>query len=397
MQNWQNFNRLASQGNNNSGGGGDKKWDPWEMDNLQFVPDETFYIRVLPPQDGGPYQYGYHWPPGGRKYTCTRDLPGFNGKCVFCETFSGKGVQGRRQERMVLEVVDFRYFHITPHPTKDNRETITRCEHDDPQPRNNRCALCASGNERVAQRHGPRHKVLELNQSQWKAVVSTHGKLQNYCIAVNDAGHVCGKKTYLTALTCVQCQHPAADFDQLRTLSDIQVAQITNSKQTCKSCSHHDFLWQVYACDGGGVSRLGPDTNDTPNGASHRTVCGSMCDKVLEVTVVPEKKKIGNKDVTLKHLNFSTGAGWSTLEDDLKEFGLSAEDIEKIAEPMDLDRFYQPMRQVKVKDHDTTESWVAAVLAAQAEACGSSNPFGDGPSGGPSGPWGNRGLRSFGS
>ena len=113
-----------------------------------------------------------------------------------------------------------------------------------------------------------------------------------------------------------------------------------------------------------------------PEDADHWVVRGSMFDKVLEVTITGKEKNIGGKMVTLKGFNFSTGPEWSRLEDDLAQFNLEDEAIEKLCEPWDLDERYRPEKSVKPDEQPSEEAWVEAVLDAQAESAGVKNPWG---------------------
>jgi hypothetical protein len=414
MRNWRDFNKQQMQDRSERKGGGGK-FPPWEMEQLTFEVGETFYLRFLMPESGAPYKRFYHWPLGGFPHSCTLEHPDFadfEEPCVMCFEFDSKEDRGRRTMRTVMEVIDFRYFHIVPHPEKENKETIARCEHDDPNPKRNRCNWCASDQERIAKRHGPAHKVVELTQDQWDQVWGIHMKLQGKCtqLVQNEEGevHVCDEDNYPVAYMCEHCEHVLYDEDDIRKTPKKQMAQIVNSKQTCPNCSAEDFVWPILACDGGGRSMtpseqkqydsLSPEEREAfqPEDADHWVEPGSMFSKVLEATITGKEKKIGKKMVTLKNFNFSDSPDWSTLENDLAQFGLDEEVVEKLCTPWDLDERYRPEKGVKLEEYPDKKAWAAEVLNSQAESIKVDNPN-KGSGGGGGSPWGKKGggMRSF--
>ena len=201
--------------------------------------------------------------------------------------------------------------------------------------------------------------------------------------------------------------HPILDQDDVQRTPPQQLAQFNNAKHTCKECGEHDYPWGIYACDNGGRSRtpsedkqwkeMSPEEREAfrPEDADHWIKRGNLFDKVLELTIQPEKTKIGSKEVTLKHFNFSTAPGWSTLYHDLSQYDLSPEEMEKLCEPWDLTERYRPEKSVKPSEYPNSEAWANAVLDSQATAAGTANPF-QSSDGGKS-PWGKKGggLRNF--
>jgi hypothetical protein len=415
MRNWRNFNKQQmQQRSERKTGGGGGKFPPWEMETLTFDVGETFYLRFLMPESGAPYKRFYHWPQGGFPHSCTLENPAFSEfevPCVLCDTFPNKEDRGRRSMRTVMEVIDFRYFHIVPHPEKEGKETIVRCEHDDPNPKRNRCNWCAEDNERIAQRHGPTHKVVELTQDQWDQVWGIHVKLQGKCTQIieDDSGDqkVCDADNYPVAYLCEHCENVLYDEDDIRKTPKKQMEQTVNAKQSCNNCGAHDFVWPILACDNGGRSMtpseqkhydsLSPEDRlkFKPEDADHWVSPGSMFSKVLEATITGKEKTIGKNRVTLKNFNFSTGSEWSTLEADLGMYNLADAEVEKLCTPWDLDERYRPEKGVKPGDYPDEKAWAAEVLNAQAESVNVNNP--NKPSSGGGSPWGNKsgGGRSF--
>ena len=413
MQNWRNFNKTQmTRKAERKGGGG--KFPPWEMELLVFEENETFFMRFLPPETSASYQRWYHWPAGGFPHTCTLEHPAFGEKCVFChitpdDKDERAAFRARRTLRTVMDVIDFRYFHIIPHPEKDGKETLARCKHDDPEPKKNRCHLCSSDSERVSQRHGPSHKVIELTQDQWDQVWAVHGKLQGTCIHVDEENGTCDAKNYAVAYLCEHCEHVMIDEDEINRMPDKQMAMTLGEVQTCPKCSKTDYLYGVYACDNGGRSMIPSEAAEAaelspekralflPEDAEHWVVRGSMFDKVLEATITGKQKKIGKKDVVLKGFLFNDSPAWSTATEDLEQFGCNEEQVEKICTPWDLSERYRPEKGVKTEDYPDEASWVVGVLEAQAEAAGVPLPDGWGGTGGGGSPWGKKGggMRSF--
>lgn len=394
MGNWnRNFNRRHQEKQaaaRNRGG----DFLPWEMQQMSFEVGETFYARFLRPEDGNVYVRAFHWPQGGPPYACTRDHSLFDGKCVFCETYPNKEDRGKRKTRDVLEVIDFRYFHVVPHPTKQDKNTIEACRHHEPEPRNNRCHSCNSGDEKRSVRHFGGHKVVELNNDQYNQIYSAHDKLSHTCIAfIGDK--MCGAENYPIAFICEHCGDTMVSEEDIRATPEKQVQAYVNNRQKCQKCGVEDWPYAIFGCDNGGRSPTPEEVAKGvhPKEGSHWVVQGSMFDQVLEITVAGEEKKIGNNLVTLKNLNIGTSKdGWSRIADDLQPFGFDDEQIAKLCEPWNLHDRYRPMF-LKRDEYGSDEEYVAAVLDKQAEACGRPNPF---SSGGPRrGFGGGSGARSF--
>mgnify|MGYP003643305400 CR=1 FL=1 len=404
---WNKFNRRnqerASAKNNR------EKFPPWEMNQLTFVPDETFYARFLEPEQGVPYDKAYHWPQGGGPHACTLEHPDFDEKCVFCYYFSEKGDRGRRTVRTVLDVLDFRYWHIIDHPKREGKETIQRCAHDDPSPTKIRCAGCKSPAPRTSERHFGGHKVVELTGDQWDSVWMIHSKLQKTCIHQDEDGSLCEGKVYPISYLCanVECGHQMLSEEDIEGLDDVQLAHDINNLYTCESCGHEDYPAGVFICESkDGITgrtrtpaeeeAYGPNPTAGPEEGGHWAVRASMFDKALEVTIKGTAKRIGDNDVVLKSFNFSDSPDWSTAEDDLLNFGIEGEAAEKIIAPWDLSQRYRPERKVKREDCATGEEYVDAVLDSQAESISQKNPYpAVGKKGGFSGGGGRGGLRSF--
>lgn len=380
---------------------GDKKFDPFELEKVTFEAGETFYLRVLKPVDGRVFTRPFHWPQGGGPHTCTRDWPGFDEKCCWCHYHGDKDDRARRREVDVMEAIDFRFFHIVPHPTKDGKETVAVCSHPEPDghlPQRNRCPSCNSNDERTKERHFGGHKVLEMNQEQYGALYAAHDKLSKTCIALTGEGKICGKQNYPVSFVCSKCEAELVSEKGIRESSEVELRKFVDHRQECPECGNQDFPFGIYACDGDGRTPLpseieGAMAGEPPKDAAHWVIKGSMFDKVLEITIQAEQKKIGDKMATLKKFQVSTGEEWSSVSDDLRNFGFNDEEIEELCKPWPLEHRYRP-EFINREQGESDEDYVQRVLDKQAEAIGKPNPFSS--AGGGSRRFGGRaGARSF--
>lgn len=365
-----------------------RKFDPFELEKVTFEVGESFFIRVLRPPDGKLFTRAFHWPAGGYPHTCTRDWPGFDGKCVWCEYHSDKNDRAKRKEVDVLEVVDFRFFHRVPHPTREGKETVALCAHDEPDhllaEKRNRCPHCNSSDERIRERVFGGHKVLEMNQDQYGALWAAHDKLSQTCIHVGEDGKVCGARNYAVSYVCSnpECMHELVSDNDIMESTQVQLSQYVDHIQECPACGNEDLPFGIFACDNGGRTPFPSEIEiakkgGKPEDADHWVEQGSLFDQVLELTIQGEKKKIGDKLVTLKKFQVSTSSkpeAWTSIVSDLEEFKFDEEQIEKICEPWDLWHRYRP-EYLKRDDDESEEDYVARVLDKQAEAVGKPNPF----------------------
>jgi hypothetical protein len=377
--------------------GAGAQYDPWQMEKVLFNKGETFYMRVLRPVDGAVHRRKYHWPAGGLPIECTEDHPAFfdkglnKGRCSLCTIFPDKKDRAKQKKEDVLEVIDFRFFHIIPDEKKGgDRETIERCTHDEPDSdiRENRCHLCNSDSERVNTRYFGGHKVLELKGYQYEQVWAAHEKLTHTCISVlgqeaDGSPVICGKKNYILAFVCRHCEELVLDEKTAKKMAPLAKAKFKAAKQICKNCNKADYPYPIYSCESGtGRSQTPSEQRDNiaPDEGEHWVVRGSMFDKVLEVTIAGQEKYIkGQKDpIVLKNLNISTGEAWSSITDDLLMFGFTEEQVVKFCEPWDLSHRYRPSFKLKPDDYPDNGAWEEAVLREQAEAVNRPYPFGEG-------------------
>ena len=384
-----------------------RKFDPWQMENMKFEKGENFYMRVMRPVDGSVYRRKHHWVPGaGAPRECTEDHPDFfdpainKGRCSYCAIFSDKKDRGRQKVVDVLEVIDFRFFHIVPDDVRGgDKETIQRCAHDEPDGdiRENRCHLCHSEDERIRVRHFGGHKVLEMPGYQYEQLWAAHSKLSEECISIvgqDERGDpvVCknkkgrASKNFILTFICRHCEDEIIDESVLQQMAPLAKRKMKSAKQSCKSCGKVDYPYTIYACDSGKGRTPTPSEiaqGTPPAEGEHWVVRGSMFDKPLEVTIAGQDKSVpGQRDpIVLKNLNISTGSSWSSLAADLSMFGFDDAQIEKICEPWDLAHRYRPSYKLKPEDFSSKEEWVEAVLREQAEVANRPYPFQDGSGG----------------
>jgi len=377
---------------------GGQNFLPWQMDKVTFVKGDTFYIRILRPVDSHVYTRKYHWPKGLPPISCTEDHPAFydqatnKGQCSLCTIFDKKD-RAKQKKEDVLEVIDFRFFHVVPDESKGgDAQTVERCIHDEPDNdiRNNRCHLCNNNDPEISKRYFGGHKVMELKEYQYNQVWAAHEKLTNTCISVvgedSDGPIICGKKNYLLTFLCRHCEEILLDDKEVQRMAPLAQDKYKRAKQTCTHCGKADWPYAIYACESGHGRTPTPmeiEKQVQPAEGEHWVIRGSMFDKVLEVTVACQEKAIkGQREpITLYNLNVSTGEDWSSVYTDLSYFGFDDEQIEKLCEPWDLADRYRPSWKLKPADFSDEQSWVDAVLAEQAETVGRPNPFAGGSGG----------------
>jgi hypothetical protein len=296
---------------------------------------------------------------------------------------------------------------VVPSEKNPERDTLVRCKHDEPElPKRIRCSLCTDG----AERHFGGHKVLEMNATQWDQLWATHQKLQERCIGTHD-GKVCGAANYPVSYICANpaCQVELIGEDEIQKMPPKQLSQILTAPQQCGTCQHEDFLWGIFLCDNGGRSptpaeeaelmAMTPEERGEtkPEDSDHWIVRASMFDMILELSITGQQKKFGKNVFDVKNFNFSTGAGWSTLEEDLSHH-VDPADIEAMIQPWDLADRFKP-EKIKPGEYSSEEEYVEAVLDAQAEQLGKDWVSPWKKSAGGAGAFGaaKKGLRSFGA
>ena len=343
--------RKAQQESKDARGGGTKT--PWEAYIFSMDPGETAPIRFLPPLDDEIFIRKSH---GFPSETCTAEIPGFNGRCVYCywnerdETFRGSWYASIRT---VMSIIDFRFSHWDL--SKEKPEVHT-CHEADPNPKRSTCRHCNSSDPAIAERHFGGQKRWEMTDDQRDQVMEVFGKLQRVCIAQsdpNDPASVCGQKIDEIGYCCSNPDCGAEILSE-RDIQTKDCADIISNEYECPDCKKTDWPMPMLIC----------------NSEKHTPIPATIYDKVLEVscsgTTKTDKK---GRERTKKTFNFDRNiAPWSTLKDDLEFFGITGEAQEKMMTPDDLLKRFAPFR-LDPSGYAGPEEYAVAVLKKQAEHC----------------------------
>jgi len=355
--------RRAQTRMKKKGGSGSRK--PWQSYILTLDPEETAGIRFLHPNYEGAPDGFYVWKTHGwPKQSCTAEIPGFGGQCVYCY-YNERSKEFREKyypsKRAVACVVDFRYFHWDD---SGNKTEVYACADAEPTPRKVRCRHCKSNNKGLAERHFGGQKRWELTTEQSQQVTAVYGKLAQVCVAQDDsddADSLCGKRIDVVGYKCgnPSCGELIINEDIIRTHD---ISSIFEEKTECEDgCGESTWLTPVMVCEGGGSS-------DPDGDADHKVEAGSIFGKILEVTCsgVTETTRRGKR--TKRSFNFDRNvAPWSHIKEDLAAFGLSDEEIEKVSAHDDLHKRFAPFR-LDPSEYDNEEEYVLAVMKKQLDA-----------------------------
>lgn len=364
-------------------------FDPWSAKNMQLENDESALIRVLDPGDNF-YVTRSHWRGGSR--TCTSELPGFGGRCVYCY-YQEKAEKGSKDKSdlwprvsTVVELIDFRYFHRVKEKGKDGKErnVFARCASDDAVPkfvRGRSCPHCQSNDPIVRERHFGGHKKWELSDDNFDQIRAVDDKLAEICVHIDDDGKICGKQVFVVGFACSECGEPLLDEKTLTAMGDDQIADFAYNDQKCPKCKHEGWPKEVCVCES----------------EAHEAVRGSIFGKTLEVTcsghVTIDKR---GKEKKTKKYNFDRSRAFSSVEDELVAHGYTGDKLGELLEPWDFRHEYRPEFLDPAK-YDDEAAYVAAVFEAQTKNMGQgfSNPYKSESSGGSTG-GGERRSVSFG-
>ncbi len=350
---------------------------PRSMDYYKINVSESGVVRVLDPGDDGFFVFARHWV--GRPHTCTAQWPGFEGKCVYCHYLNlamdarNKGTDTETHKKdldnlypgtaRLVEVIDYRYFHIVP---DGDKQSVVRCGSDDYHPRRSTCQWCAHQDPKIAERHFGGHKLWEFGKNHFNQLGGVHAKLAAVCIAETADGGICGQGIYTIGFQCSHCaQHEFITENDLRTKSDEEIDAIISQEHECPVCKKADYPEPVRMCES----------------EMHEAVPATIFDKELEVTCAGETyvDKRGRERKT-STLNFDRSFPFASVGDRLKEHGFDADQIAAICKPWDLAHRVRPEWLDPAK-FTSTHEYIAAVLAAQAKVMQRPNPFADAPSG----------------
>ncbi len=342
------FRKAQKKSNAASSGGGGRT--PWQSYILKMDTGETAGIRVLSPGDEGFFIFKSH---GFPQQICTAELPGFDGKCVYCH-YNERDKEFRdayyAKVRTVACVVDFRYFHWD---NSGEKTLVHPCADAEPNPKKVRCRHCKSTNAELSARHFGGQKRWELTNDQRDQLAEVHGKLQAVCVAQSDeddAESVCGQRIDVLGY---QCGNPECS-ELIITERDMETHDISEALEDtyeCEECNQENWLEPILVCESG----------------DHEAEPGSIFGKIVEVTCSGRTVKTKSGDRTRKSYNFDRNvAPWSRVEDDLAAFGLSDEEIEKTSKHDDLLKRFAPFR-LDPGEYGNEAEYVVAVLEKQVE------------------------------
>ena len=342
------FNKATKKSRNRRSGGSRV---PWQSYIFAMEGGDTALVRLLAPEGDDFFEFAYHGFP--QKHLCTQNVAGFDGKCVFChynemdKEFRNKWY---RAARTIALVADFRYFH---YDNSGEKPTAHVCADVGPNPRKVKCRHCKSTNAELATRHFGGQKRWELTDDQLAQVKEVHNKLSLVCIAQSDpedANSVCGEGIEVLGYECgnEKCKEVIITDRDLE-LHDVDEA--LEDEFECAKCGESNWLVPMLECESG----------------EHDAVMGSIFDRPVEVTCSTTTRNTKSGERTSKSYNFDRNvADWSTLEENLENFGFDKEAIEKIATPDDLVKRFAPFRLDPSEYKDEAE-YVEAVLKKQVE------------------------------
>tara|TARA_Y100000034_G_scaffold127275_1_gene179819 strand:- start:2435 stop:3565 length:1131 start_codon:yes stop_codon:yes gene_type:complete len=336
-------------------------------------PGETAGVRVLPPPDGEFYISKTH---GFPAQPCTADLPGFDGKCVYC--FYNEVDRDFRDKyypsvRTVACVVDFRYFHWD---MTGDKPVVHVCADAAPAPKRVRCRHCKGTNEEISKRRFGGQKRWELTDDQRDQLGEVNSKLQLVCVAQSDPDDpdsVCEHEIDILGYQC-----GAEGCEELiiseRDMETHDISDALSEEYECETCGETAWLDPIMVCMS--ETTLSPRSAMMSQklGGLHATACehdaepGSIFGRIVEVTCSGRQVKTrGGKERTRKSYNFDRNvAPWSKVEEDLAAFGFDDEEIKAIATHDDLVKRFAPFR-LDPSEYGGEEEYVSAVLGKQLE------------------------------
>jgi hypothetical protein len=343
--------RKAQEAMKKGGGGGSKT--PWESYIFNMQPGAVAGIRFF---DNSTVRHTHGFP----NQTCTADIEGFDGKCVPCywnERSDEFSKSYRRGKAFVIEMLDYRYQHWD---FSGDKPKVHDCQESEPLPRRNRCRHCNSTDLSLKERHFGGRKRWEMGKTVYNQTMEILVKLEGICVAQVDAEDpekLCGDTVDILAYNCGN-EKCGVEVITERDLQTKDVSEVLDEPFPCEECNETEWLVPVNAC----------------RSDAHEAVPGSIFDKIIEVSCSGEQKSFGGKTKTVRAYNFDRNvAPWSSVEEDLKAFGISDEEAAKILKPDDLLRRFAPFN-LKVSEFSGNDEYVAKVLEEQAKWCGRSVP-----------------------
>jgi hypothetical protein len=349
------------------------KGSTWSRENFQMAIDEPpALVWVLRPPPNSPFHIVRgHWLNGLQSCTC--DLPGFEGKCLYCYANAKEKDKEPYPIRSnnVIELVDFRYFHAVSEEDDDgnNKVVFKRCLYDEPQPQKKRgtgaCRLCESTDPIVRERHFGGHKKWEIYGKTWTAFQSAHFQLGNTCLHQTKSAQgieLCLKNVYLIGAKCGHCETEWLSEKDVQQLDPKELNKFLDEEHQCEKCQEVGPPVLVQICET----------------EAHDVCPATIFDKPVLVTCAGEEKGTGkNKKVTRVHTFDPSAFDFDNLESWLENYQLDDEQIAACLTPWDMTDKYRPefIDPNKEEFKNDRNAYVSAVLDAQARRSKRENPY----------------------
>lgn len=361
----------------------------WGSDTFELAVTESAKMRFLAFQEstGQPYTRTFHWPAGMGQKTCTSYMEEFGGKCVYCyydqkfveeqkiakaiatknndKSFKSTSSRLKKQTQVVFEVVDFRFYHVTP-VVKDDAKEMRVCNVDGPDADETRCEMCADSDATIAARVFGGGRRWEVKNAQVPQIFDAFAQLQKLCVFAMPDGSACGKETYTVDLLCSnpECAVELLPSSKVTMMNSKTLSEFLNKPVKCAACGTEDYPRQESAC----------------KSKAHAGVRASLQDKNLLVSCSGTKEKtFDGTEYEKKTFSFDIKSEpFESIEDSLLAWGFEEAEITKICAPQNLDWKFAPERISRKKySDDDTAGYVQSVLAEQADSLKKDNPYGE--------------------
>lgn len=145
------------------------------------------------------------------------------------------GMEGQdktRQERHVLEVIDFKWYHWLKKPGS-SYASLEVCA-------GRNCPLCKSPNSDTAKRRFGGRRYWTLNPSMWRAFLDEDLRLAEYVIAGDRVEKAKPGKNFV-GMNCKSCGGEVVSKQDLLNATDKDVKKWTKNPVTCKHCGHKGY------------------------------------------------------------------------------------------------------------------------------------------------------------
>ena len=382
--------KKAAKEMSKSGGGGE--YGPWGLENYQMeIREQPAMARFLNPGDEGFLVISQHRL-GYKTHTCTSEMAEFDGKCCFCHYWAAAAPKSDDKKNLyprtttVAELIDFRYHHIVeeiPKGKTESKKVLKRCAFNEAVPARGQgrsrtsCKWCDSKDPKVAERIFGGHKIWELSNKLRDRLDGIDTDLGHTAFLIDD-GQTVALQAFTIGFRCANCKELLLDENKIREMigeSGDEVEAFAAEDQECPHCHHIDLPEEVWVAEGEVGGEAFELDMDEPS-----VVRAGLFDKNLEVTCPGESRKQGKTESEFRAYDFDKSRyDWGNAVDDLVSHGLKEDEISEMIKPWDLPHRYRPefISRAKYEENGQfdTESYVAAVLEAQAKALDRPNPY----------------------